>query len=213
MSRWLSVVLAAVALTLSALGSASAQDVAEGELLGAADCTAEPVDLDAVLEALVATPSLGQTPPAAGDVAATPPSGHPADEETVAAVKETVRQFFACTNAGDQARFLALLSPALFISAAGLSADDIPDEALIPEISATTEAQLAPATPIPDAQRNGLVAVRDVVLLDDGRVAATVVSDAPGEDPAAVLFIFVERDGRYLIDLFEVLAEESTPAA
>lgn len=213
MSHWISVVLAAVALMLTAPGSASAPDVAEGEILGAEECAVEPVNVDAVLDALVATPSLGQAPPAARDAIATPPSGQPADEATVAAVEETVRQFFACTNAGDQARFLSLLSPALFISLAGLSTKDIPDATLIPEISATTEAQLAPATPIPDAARNGLVAIRDVVLLVDGRVAATVDSDARNEDRAAVLFIFVKQDGRYLIDFFEVLAEASTPAA
>jgi ketosteroid isomerase-like protein len=209
----MAIVLAVVGLTLSAPSVARAQATPEGEIVAAEECTVEPVDVEAALNALAATPELGEASSFDPEATATPPTGEPADEETVAAIEETVRQFFACTNAGDQARVLALLSPELFISASGITADDLPDEESIPELAEAAEAQLGEATPVAEDERTGLVEIRDVVVLDDGRVAATVVGDGPDGESSPALFIFVEQDGVYLIDFFGELAEDGTPAA
>lgn len=213
MHRWMAVVLAVVALTLTAPGFARAQESPEGEIIAAEECTVEPVDIEATLNALVATPELGESAPPDPEATVTPPTGEPADEETVAAIEETVRQFFACTNAGDQARVLALLSPALFISVSRIAAEDISDEESIPDLAEAAEGQLGEATPVAEDELIGLVEIRDVIVLDDGRVAATVVGDGSEEEPSPALFIFVEQDGRYLIDFFGELAEDGTPVA
>lgn len=122
--------------------------------------------------------------------AAVPPTGTPADEQTVAEINATWRQFIACINAGDLARTFAFLSDdkvrgdfALDI-VAGASEDD-----LIAYLTATP-------VPLPPAQSAPFFPFYDVRVLDDGRVAVV----APGEGGPGEVLIFVNDGDRWLVD-------------
>ena len=77
----------------------------------AAECTVAPRsedELRALFHEAAATPVLDSSELAASPTPAIAPTGDPADEQTVAEVSATWRQFIACITAGDQARMFAL---------------------------------------------------------------------------------------------------------
>jgi hypothetical protein len=79
-----------------------------------------------------------------------------------------------------------------------------------------TEADLAgflAATPepLPLEQSVALVDVREVTRLEDGRIGVVIVGDEPGVGVQTLYFIFVEEDGRYLLDEQFYLATDGTP--
>lgn len=126
------------------------------------------------------------------------PAGEPADEAVVAAVTATIGEYHACINAGDPRRGFALFTDA------GLRRSAL----RFGRSTAGGAAAPAPA-PLPDGERFFPRRVRDVRLLPDGRIAAVVVTsnqplEAQGtfddEFLQAATFLFVEIDGRYLID-------------
>jgi len=141
------------------------------------------------------------------------PDGEPADEETVAAITATVREAIACTNTGN---FLLVLA---FVT------DDYVRETSEGEPLTEEDAAFYEATPppLPEDQYLTLHAVREVRVLGDGRVGALVESQNPTTIPGdrdtidVDFFIFVEEDGRYLIDesvenLEDQFPPESEPA-
>jgi len=210
--RLIRAVVASTALATSAVGTPAAwAQVATPPPLPVvpdpAGCVAEPRSVEEIV-ALAAAPAVGSGAATAVSVeeeggSFTPPSGEPAERETVSAVEDAMRAFFACYNAGDLARLFALYSDG-FIARdfAGASADDL----------AFIEA--SPAA-LPADQRATLVAVREVRTLADGRVGAFVdVVDPASERPAGEVdfFFLVEEDGRYRIDGFVVVSELATPA-
>src|SRR5688572_22145809 len=71
----------------------------EGEVLGPADCTVEPVTADEMVALVLA--AVDEAPPGASiPVTVDPALFAPVDPETAAAVAATVRQIIACINAG-----------------------------------------------------------------------------------------------------------------
>ncbi len=215
MLRRLGVVFMAAATLVMGPAQVLAQATPEGEVLGAAACTVEPVDFEALLRQAAAGTPDPNSPVAdgLGAATATPPVGEPADEETVRGVEAAVRQFFACLNAGDYFRLAAVFTPESALALAGaMPAEGVATDE-IPAIVATTEAALAEAGPSPDEDLAGFVEVRDVVVLGDGRVAATVVGDGVDDEPTAVLFTFRAVDGVFLIENFAQLAGAATPSA
>ncbi|MDP9364522.1 MAG: hypothetical protein M3Q10_09925 [Chloroflexota bacterium] len=190
-----------VFLALVAAGDApaDAQDATPGAALPVApdpaECTVEPRP-HSDFEALVGTPA--PATPATFD----PPRGEPADAETIAAVTATVRAALACANGLDFSRFAALYTDVGFREDfADPSGDDLAF------LLATPQA-------VPEEERVTLTDVRDVVVLDDGRVGAVVVYSEPGEGEQGDYLIFAEEDGRYLIDLFvDEYDVPATPAA
>ena len=180
---------------------------AAGEMISAAECTVEPLT-DEYLAGLAATPeAAAETPEVAGSPAAdaspgafTPPSGEPASEEETAGVTDTVRQVVACLNAADYRRVYALYSEAY----------------LTRNFSVTAPAE-AQATPNPEneaATAIGLIAVEDVIRLEDGRVGAQVtLATAGGERQTMQYSVFVLENDRYLIDEETVIDSAATPAA
>ena len=186
--------------------------------LGAATAQEATPDATPLALPLVPDPSLCVAPPAArapyaavvgtpgpGTPAAPPPlgtpAGQPADPATVAAITRTVVEALACANAGDMARLVGFYTEEFW--AYGMH------PVVYAEMAATPAAR-------PDEQRIALLAVRDVRVEADGRVAAVVEASEGG-----MLFVramrFEQRGGRWLIgdeEIVEVrpLAEGTPPA-
>ena len=99
-----------------------------------------------------------------------PPTGTPVDEETLSGISATVAESVACQNAGDVRRTLALFTPdavrGFFSGPRGFDAQSV---------EATAEAS---PVPVSADQVIELVSIDDVVLLEDGRVGATVTTAA-----------------------------------
>ncbi len=182
----------------------SLQDAVVRDIPQPEDCTVEPVTIEE-LQAL-ADPNSPEPGSAANRVPATPvalPEGTPADAETVAQITTVTRELIACSNARDPLRRLALFS----------------DESLKPNFTqGPTDAFIrltgTPPVALPPEIRVSIVAISDVQVMTDGRVRATVAADNPtthahgpnGEELAGqqtievVTLIFVQQDGRWLID-------------
>ncbi|CAA9570119.1 MAG: hypothetical protein AVDCRST_MAG59-3405 [uncultured Thermomicrobiales bacterium] len=173
----------AVALPLAAAAPGAAQEatpMGSAAPPDAAECRVAPRPIED-FRALLGTP----VPPTPETFAA--PAGDPADPAVVEGVLATVRELLACHNAGDFQRQAALYTDAGFVEDfRGLAEDDV----------------AAIATPSPGfLPPLRLVTVRDVVVLDDGRVGAVVVTFTSEVERDDYLFL-VEQDGRYLVDHF-----------
>jgi hypothetical protein len=145
-------------------------------------------ELRALFREVAATPVLESAE--ASPTPAIAPTGAPADEQTVAGINATWRQYIACISSGDQARMFALLS------------DDMVRRQLVVDIAfGVTEDALfaylaATPVPIPPDQAAPFVPLVDVRVLSDGRVAAI----GPGEQGRGDVRIFVKKDDRWLLD-------------
>lgn len=129
--------------------------------------------LAAPLGRLISTPAPDVEPPSDGEAA---------DADIVATVTEAIQEQIACANDGDLPRLTALFS------------DDFLRHGLGGMSELAYEALYTPS-PLPETDRTTLLAVEDVRVLPDGRVSAVVQTDT-GTNRR----IFVEDDGRYLID-------------
>ena len=124
------------------------------------------------------------------------PTGRPVDDATLAAVTQTAAESIACQNDGDVARTLALFTPdavrAFFSGPRGYDADSV--DATI----------AAGPVPVSDDRVVELIGIDELVLLDDGRVGATVTTTVGDEQYVDFIF-FAEGTapdgvGRWLID-------------
>ena len=155
-----------------------------------AECTVAPrsaAQLRALFREAAATPV-----PASLDATPAPlvPEGQPADEQTVAAIGDTWRQYLACLSAGDQARMFALFSDAMvrrqFLVDAAFG---VTEEAFFDFLAATP-------VPLPPDQFVPFVPFADVRALADGRVAVI----GPGDGGRGDVRIFVKQGDRWLLD-------------
>ena len=151
---------------------------------------------------LLATPSAGAASPTLDG--ATPevfvaPEGEPADDEIVAGVTATASGLYACYNANAFLRVFALFTDEYL---ARSFAEEGITEAAVGYLGASIEPQ-------PAGERLS-VAVQDVQVRADGRVGAFVASHNPAGDGenAVGYYVFIEQDGRYLIDEVVVLPAE-----
>jgi hypothetical protein len=209
-NRAVALVVALAALVLVGPGAAPAQEATPAA--GAfpvtpapAECRAAPRPVEEILALNAeATPTAGRADPETVEV----PVGAPADAETVAGVTATVREVFACFNAGDVRRAFSLLTDERI--RAFLGEDPIPEEVLGGFLETAPEA-------VPAEQRLTLLAVSDVSELEDGRVGAFVVTTDPLAGPDTVYILFAQADDRWLVDdVVEFLTGdeggEATPA-
>ena len=185
-------------LTLSVSHSIAAQDTTSLPVTpDPTECTAEPVTVEELLALAGATPVPGTPGANMEETAATPgavtlPAGEPADEETVAAVTASLREALACLNTGN------------FLTAFAFFSDDFQRRDL--QELPITEADVAflEATPeaLPAELHASLLAVREARALEDGRVGALVETIFPeeGPEPQVDFIIFVQEEGRWLID-------------
>ena len=204
--RLLIIAVALVSLLMVGPPEAGAQEgtpATDLDVPAAAECTVEPRSEDELRalfrEAAAATPVLES--PEASPTPAVPPTGDPADAQTVAEISATWRQFVACINAGDQARMFALFS------------DDMVRRQLVVDIAfgVTEDALFAflAATPVPLPDPSvPVVPFDDARVLPDGRVAVV----GPGELGRGDVRIFVKEGDRWLIDDWFDLASSGTPA-
>lgn len=203
MRRLISLIALAVALTAPDAAAQEATPI--GDVPSAEECrvgprpaaalagTPQPTIDDALRAAIDATPL------AAADL----PSGEPADAATVAGIRATLRELLACIHAGDRERLLSLFS------------DDFPSTGLytlgIYDVYVFGGDTM---TPVPEDGRMPVPPVREVRLLDGGGVGA-IVGDAEAATigPPALFILFVEADGRWLIDevVGVALGEPATP--
>jgi hypothetical protein len=132
----------------------------------AAECTVTPRSTDelrALFREAVATPVLDSS--IASPTPAIAPTGAPADEQTIAGVSATWRQFIACIAAGDQARMFALVSDDMVRRQFVIDvAFGVTEDALFEFLAATP-------VPLPPDQSIPIPPFDDVRVLSDGRVA------------------------------------------
>ncbi len=87
-----------------------------------------------------------------------PPAGQPADPETSAEVVATLRQIFACANAGDPLRVSSLFTDDFVRNFFG----GVPLEDLLDFLA-------IPPQPLPEDQERIIIRFGEVQLLPDGR--------------------------------------------
>jgi copper transport protein len=158
------------------------------------ECTVDPVQPEELMPGDGAVGPLPTPPSEVGPGAFAWPQGTAASSEEVAGVTDTVRQFVACTNAGDYPRILALytnryIEPQFWAaSAEGRQ-------------NAVSLAKQPPIT-VPADSREYIQEIRDVRLLPDGRVGAYVVTEDPVNHPHTVRVVLImdKVDNRWLID-------------
>jgi hypothetical protein len=117
------------------------------------------------------------------------PLGPAADDEEISAIYATVHELFSCFAAGD------------FPRATSLFTDDLArqfgpgPEATEEEVTAFLEAEPVPETGVGSL----IIAITDVMELEDGRVGAFVVDRGVQGDTTA--YVIFEQDGdRWLVD-------------
>jgi hypothetical protein len=175
-----------------------------------ADCMADPRPFEEIATILDLE---GEGLPAPPIVQITAPLGTIADAETASEIRAVARRVIACFNAGDVPRATALMTE-----------DGV--RRVYWELSNTeenrefTRSHLAD-TPVPRANEAlvSLIAVTDVLVLSDERVAAFVVIDEPlsqPEGPETLLFLFTNDDGMWRMDDwidFTIVPVEAVAAA
>lgn len=155
-------------------------------------CTVEPRDPEALLDIWFpdgATPAAAMTQEQPTEV--TIPLGEPlaADETIVTGIIDTTQQVLACFSAGDFPRALALFTDELVMSFGPSPDETREDVAGFLEASPVPEGESAPVE---------LLAVTNVMLLEDGRVGAFVVDR--DVDSETVFVIFEQGGDRWLVD-------------
>ena len=176
-----------------------------------AECTGEQADVNALLDLWYGPDG---SPIAAVDTSAgmtatevTIPIGTPADEQVRAEVILVVRGVFSCFAAGDPARAFAYFTVDFAVQFG--PEPGTPREDAVAYMTGTPQ-------PEDEEEQSTLVAITDVMLLNDGRVGAFVVEEFGGET-LTTYAIFVQRDGRWLVgDVIEFTQfadeGEGTPA-
>lgn len=188
-------------LALLALGlrTASAQD-ATPISPDAEDCTVETRSIEE-LRAIIGEPAAEGAGEATSAVQATPegfslPVGTPADEATTAEIVAAVHHLTACHNAGDFLAGFSLLTDEFIQSQIPLSVFDA-------DFIAVMEG--TPIALVEDVQTT-ILAVREVTVLDEGRVSALYDYNSPTPQVEGIdgvetdLFIFENVDGVWLLD-------------
>jgi hypothetical protein len=165
-----------------------------GDPLPAVECTVDPITYEG-LGKIVATPAATEetTPePEATPTMLELPAGEPADDETVAAVQQSIQEITACLNAGDLKRVLSLYSDGFLqrqFNGVSFTEEEF-------------EAELGTVTPREPDQEILIYSFGEVVITEDNRAAVIVVGDDLGnERPASgTLFYLVQNGDQWLID-------------
>jgi hypothetical protein len=165
-------------------------------------CTVEPRSTEDLLNLwfpIAATPVAGELGDDTAPDFITIPIGEPVtDGAIIAGITQTVQEVLACFSAGDFARATALFTDDLVLQF-GPGPDETRDDV----------AGFLEASPVPDQESAAieLLAITDVMLLQDGRVGAFVVDREP--DPGTVYVVFEQVGERWLADeVFEFVIDD-----
>jgi hypothetical protein len=200
MRRWRALAMVPLAAILIAgpvqaqEGTAEPDDTENPRLVAPEECVGEPRAAEDIFALLALD---GEGVPAPGVTPITPPLGEIADLETALAIKEVAREILACFNAGDIPRAAGLMTENGVQRAYwGLTVDQENRDLARTRIAAAPEPRAAEFL-------LRLITVTDASVLADGRIAAFVVINEPllpPPGPEALLFIFANQDGRWLLD-------------
>jgi hypothetical protein len=200
MKRFTTALAAVAAGALLFTGVASAQDATPispaPEL-----CTLTPPTYEQ-LSAYAASPvaEVTATPEATPGTELTLPAGTPVDDATREAVEQSMIVNVACLNTGSTLLTMAAYSQGALerlIGGSGPVSQELYDSLATPEALA-------------EEDRTVIFEFQDMVLLDDGRVAAIIIGDNQGDDTSdagPTLFYLAEKDGHWYIDDFVNPAE------
>jgi hypothetical protein len=211
--RRLSLLVAAVALVAIGAGfvpgrvGAQAEQTASpaaetpdagAQAVAAEECRVEPRSSEEMFALLGMAEGAQGTPSATAARTPVPaPPWQGAGAEMAETATATIRAWLSCINADDNLRIAALMTDGAIVRFFGGALE--PDEAI-----EGARANLA-GTPVPRTENEHvrLVAVSDVSLLADGRVAALALINEPVLPPHAqetLLVVFAEVGDRWLID-------------
>jgi hypothetical protein len=214
-SRRLAVSIALLAALVLSAG-VDAQDASPSAALvpvDPAECTVAPrtseelraltlAGIDARVAEAAATPVAADASPEAGDEE----TGVPGDAATIAAVTDAARLFTACVNAGNLPALAALFSDkevsrslgraATFRGhvEAGLPGTPSPRETPDPASVDAFLAQIAVPVPLP-ADQQASIAVRDAVVLSDGRVRVIALTATRHDPTGSAELVYFEKVG------------------
>jgi hypothetical protein len=159
-----------------------------------AECRVEPRTVETINAAIAAATPATPAADAAASGAIAIPVGQPvADAETWDGVVGTLREIFACFNAGAPLRAFALFSDR---QVAGFFGPE-------PITAADVEEITVGAEPRAPEMRLRLVAVTNLMRYDDGRVGEFTVDDDPlnpPDQPALTFGFFAQEGGRWVLD-------------
>jgi hypothetical protein len=188
--RKLSVPILMLLFCLAATGSTPAKPATPEAYPVAPDpseCIAQPASSEEIATILgTAVPE-----PAGSPVPFVIPPGRPADPETSAEVIATLRQLFACANAGDALRVASFYTDDFVRDFFG----GVPLGDLLEFLAAAPE-------PEPEAQKRIIIRFGQVQILPGGRAGVVIVLDEP-DDPRIEepdFAILEQVDGRWLVD-------------
>jgi hypothetical protein len=201
MKRFVSGSLLALALGVAVLGGPIAAQDATPVAPGPELCTLTPPTYDE-LSNYAASPvaEMTATPEATPGAELTLPAGTPVDDATREAVEQSMIVNVACLNTGSTLLTMAAYSQGALerlIGGSGPVSQELYDSLATPEALA-------------EEDRTVIFEFQDMVLLDDGRVAAIIIGDNQGDDTSdagPTLFYLAEKDGHWYIDDFVNPAE------
>lgn len=183
---------------------------------GPEECATGPVDAESFVQGLLeaaASPVPGDIPLQVNSIDDLP-TGEPVSEDEATGALTTVRELFACVNAGKFGSVLALFTAegivTLTFGAAGLDAASLSDEELTEALQFFLPIIAAPATPAAQGSQVGLIEITDVRKLADGRILVVSVGDATGTQGEGFV-VLEEVDGRWLVDAVGAIGEIDAP--
>lgn len=191
-------IVAALCLTLAAMGSATlAQDATPTGAAPSCVDVATP-EVNAVIEAAYGSGTIPGTPSAGTSASSIDelPQGQLADADTVAAVDQVVQTWLACYLSGEELAILALQSNRMdqgFYGRHGQNPEEL--RVILDEDAASTPIPLDPQTEITSSQ--------DVRVLEDGRVGG--IWAIQGD---AAFIILIQEDGNWVLDDIIDIIEE-----
>jgi hypothetical protein len=194
MKRFVFTPVLALLLGLLALGAPVAAQDATPVSPDPALCTLTPPTYEQV-SAYAASPvaEVTEEPEATPGATLTLPEGAELDDATRDAVEQSMIINVACLNTGSTLLNMAAYSQGALeqlIAGSGPISQELYDSLGTPEA-------------IAEEDRTVIIEFQDMVLLDDGRVAAIIVGDDQSNESAPAgptLFYLVEQDGHWYID-------------
>jgi hypothetical protein len=192
--RKLSVPILTLLFCLAATGSTPAQSATPAAYPVAPDpseCIAQPASPDEIATVLGTAFPEPSGSPAGSPAPFVIPPGRPADTETSTEVMATLRQLFACANAGDALRVASFYTDDFVRDFFG----GVPVGDLLEFLAIGPE-------PLSEAQKRIIIRFGQVQILPSGRAGVVIVLDEP-DDPRIEEpdFVILEQvDGRWLVD-------------